>query len=215
MGPEPARETPAPVAVRAIHLPTLMTEELHTAEQICEHARRHHPDKTLALVAIKSHVCDFSTRACLKATRDLCDTCNTFVHANFALYQARMIRNSPDGEIVMQEAPVTWEIADEWSHIGPLFIVLDLLACSRAGEVTPVTGSMAEGDRAAEVPVLARLRATRDALAALPVVAARLSLGQRTRDFDPACLAQPEPTTMAVWRALEVQADEESRRDRR
>lgn len=188
-----------------------MTEELHTAEQLCEHARRHHPDKALALVAIKSHVCDFSTRACLKATRDLADACNTFVQAGFALYHSRPYRNAPAGEVVMQEEPAAWEIADEWSHVGPLLVVVDLATCTRAGEVTPVTGRMSDADARSELPVLARFEGTRDALLQLPIVAARLSAEQRRARFDPACLAQKEPSIMAVWRALEQQAAEEQR----
>jgi hypothetical protein len=123
-----------------------------------------------------------------------------------------MYRNSPGGEVVMQEDPSAWEIADEWSHMGPLLVVVDLSTCTRMGEVAPVTGGMSEGDQQPELPALARFEATRDALVKLPIVAARVSHEPRRAGFDPACFAQTEPSIMAVWTALERQAAEEQHR---
>jgi hypothetical protein len=182
-------------------LPTLLTERLHTQEQVCEHARRNHPDKAFALVAIKSHVCDFAGRACLRATRDVSDTCNSFVQAHFATYHSRAYRNTPDGAVRMQENPLAWNLADEWSHDGPVFVVVDVRSCRRLGVVVAPGGGMGHG------PVklrgaLARYRALRTALLGLPGVREAV---RGFKEFDPHCVEHREPSVMQVWVAMERQ----------
>lgn len=194
-----------PAPRRSIELPVLMGEQLHTRAQICADARVRSPDKRLALVAIKSHICDFEGRACLKLTRDLSDTCNGFVHANFALYHSRLYRNSPDRAHVMEESPVAWDIAEEWSKITPVMAVLDLQTCERIGDVRPGDGEGVVGT--GNEPALIRFLQIRSSLLALPGVRKVLgpAIASLAKDYDARCLSQPEPTVLQVWKTMEAQ----------
>lgn len=194
-----------PAAARTIELPTLMGPSLHTQAQICAHARASYPGMRLAIVAVKSHIDDFDSRACLKMTRDLSDSCNGFVHANFALYHSRLYRNSPDRAHVMEESPVAWDIADEWSKNTPMMAVLDLQTCERIGDVRPGDGEGRVGN--SNDPTLVRFLHLRDSLLTLPGVRKVLgpAITSLASDYDTRCLAQPEPTVLQVWKAMEDQ----------
>ena len=190
-----------PLPVRSIRLPILMEDGLHTRLQVCSHAREHEPDKRFALVVIKSHICDFEGQGCLKVTRDVSDTCNGFVRSNFALYHARLYRNTPDRRHLMEEIPLAWDIAGEWSNNAPMLIVLDLKTCERAGQVQPLEG---EGKVLRTNPsALARFRNLQALLLGLPAVAERIRPSDD--NYDARCLSQPEPGLLSVWEAMDQQ----------
>ncbi len=196
---------PDSVPARTVELPTLMGPGLHTQAQICVHARAHQPGMRLALVAVNSHIDDFDSRACLKLTRDLSDSCNGFVHDHFALYHSRLYRNSPDRSHVMEESPVAWDIAEEWSKITPMMAVIDLQTCERIGDVRPGDGEGRVGNSGE--PALIRFLRIRDSLLSLPGVRRVVgpAITSLATDYDSRCMQQPEPTILQVWKAMELQ----------
>jgi hypothetical protein len=192
---------------RAIRLPELLSADLFKQADVCSHARAHHPDKPLVLVAAKSHACDFSRQACLGLTRDLSDSCNRFVRERFAVYQTRLLRSAPDAPDAMQEQPAAWEMAQEWSALGPLLVVIEPRRCTRLGTVEP-SGGMGKPQQhpASASSAAERFRELRRLLMGVPGVAERIGTGAtEERAEQRECLRQPEPTVLQIWQALETQ----------
>jgi hypothetical protein len=197
-GPAAGGRVQGPPAA-ALRLPVLLGPTLYRRADVCAHARRAFPDRPLVLVALKSHVCDRESQVCLRMTRDLADPCNALVQTRFALYHARLYRNTRDAHHVMEETPGTWDIIDEWGGSGPTLFVIDPRTCVVLGEVPPGAGGHA--GPADPTPRIERLRRMAAQLLALPGV--RAALGEA-----PAALSRcraPEASLDAVLDALESQ----------
>lgn len=98
----------------------------YTRQDVCQHARKTAPEKKAAMIIVKTHYCDKSSRVCLKTTALVADPANHLVHDNFTVYQSRFesegrqIRNS--GEKSIREE---WDKDDS----GPEFYIMDVSSC--------------------------------------------------------------------------------------
>ncbi|MGZ3707336.1 MAG: hypothetical protein ACXWPM_00540 [Bdellovibrionota bacterium] len=180
-------------AIGQAALPPLLNAEFHTRQQLCEDARRNHPDKKLILLALKNHLCDFEHRACLHVTRTLADPCNHFVRDNFAVYQTRLYRCDEGKPCETQ--PGTDEIADEWGMSGPDLIVVEPVSCRILGRTgTPI-------DHFDDPVAAIRIAAMREQLLRIDGVSKIVSPGAKE-----SC-SGAEPSLIEIRQELDSQSD--------
>jgi hypothetical protein len=105
------------IIAKKIELPKLLTADFFKLQQICEDSKKNHPEKKIAFLMFKTHMCDRASKACLYNTRTMVDPCNKFLQENFSMYHTRMFRyktlNSPWSEMPKQQ-----EMFDEWEKYG-------------------------------------------------------------------------------------------------
>ncbi len=190
-------------APRVLRLPKLITQGFITRDQVCVDARINHPDKKLLLVAVKTHVCDTDAKVCLRATRDLSDPCNRFIHSNFAEYHTRRFRTSPDRKHDFEEDPASEEIGKIWGNAGPTLVVVDVASCTKLGQVGPGLDGIS-GNLNLSAPE--RFRMMQNQLLGVPGLRDKLSPGaaaplskKELRCFQKGA----EPTLDQTWQALE------------
>jgi hypothetical protein len=203
--PVPVQPRADSSARRTIRLPKLMTQGFYLHSDVCADARKNHPDKKLALVALQSHICDYEGQACLRNTRDLSDTCNRFVQSNFALYRTRLYRNSADRSHYMEEDPEAWQIVADWSNSGPTLFVVDVSECRTLGLAGPGIAGIGGHEHAPlpEPEPALRFELTKNQILQVPDVRELLGTGVALGP-DLQCLQQRGPTIDEVWAALEI-----------
>lgn len=138
-------------------LPTLLTKDLLTYDEVCEDARRQNRDETargnpprrFALVLAKMHLCDYMTKSCMHAARTFFDPCNRFVAENFIPYHARTYFDGGAQPPGGSEMVKRYEFPS-----GPRLVAIDLETClplkyrvTDAGESYVETGIAANSDR--------------------------------------------------------------------
>ncbi|MDR7121989.1 hypothetical protein [Rheinheimera soli] len=98
----------------------------YTKQDVCDHSKKTAPDKKAAMVIVKTHYCDKSSKVCLKTTALVADPANHFVHDNFSVYQSRF--ESQRREIVNSGES---SIRDEWEKddSGPEYYIVDVQSC--------------------------------------------------------------------------------------
>ena len=102
------------------------TSSIYTHAEICQYSKEHFPQKQLAMVIVKTHICDPGTQVCLKTAALVADPANKFVHDNFVVFHTRFKQNG-----VTIENSGEREIRDEWKKYdsNPEYIILDVNSC--------------------------------------------------------------------------------------
>ena len=149
IGDESAVESPSvPPAARApekkvgtMVLPKLMTPKFYKTADVCADARAHDPRKKIALVLLKSHLCDVAPNGyCLDATRVLSSPAMVFARKYFALYHARLtqLRVDQDHNFVADLLKGASKIAQEWEFKKeiPQYTFLNLKTCKIISDAT-------------------------------------------------------------------------------
>lgn len=97
-----------------------------TKEDVCKHAKKNAPEKKAAMIIVKTHYCDRSSKVCLKTTALVADPANHFVHDNFSVYQSRF--ESERRQIINAGEK---SIREEWNKhdSGPEFYIMDVRSC--------------------------------------------------------------------------------------
>jgi len=113
----------------SIKLPVLLAAtpqyEFYKQEDVCKYTREKAPDKKLALVVVKTHLCDGYTQVCLKSLANVSDKANTFIHDNFQVFHTRF---SCQGDTCTIGETA---IRNEWNKVGvdPKLIVIEPQSC--------------------------------------------------------------------------------------
>jgi len=128
---------------KSAKLPTLLTDQMYTYEQVCQEARKQNeelvkdkkPPRKFALVLGKMHVCDYGSGACIHAARTFFDPCNKFIADNFIPFHARTLFDGGQRPDASREMLKLYE-----NPSGPRFVAIDLETCK------PLNSSYQEND---------------------------------------------------------------------
>ena len=124
-------------------------KNFYTLKQICSDSRKNNPKKKLALVVLKTHLCDTGTLVCLKSASLISDPANKFVQDNFSVYETRFIRQ---GDLILNSGEE--KIRSEFGKLdsNPQYYVIDVKSCSQLSSEYALNAnegifSMDEGNR--------------------------------------------------------------------
>lgn len=115
-------------------LPTLLTADFYRQNEVCHHAQKNSPNKKVAIVLMKSHLCHSPVGAyCIDASRLFAAPHLIFLKEHFALYHSRLTRPRRDENfnVVADTTKGYWKIAKEWRFTSqhPELVFLDLQNC--------------------------------------------------------------------------------------
>lgn len=100
--------------------------QLASPDQVCADAKKSARGKNLALVVLKTHLCDNATLVCLKTASLISDPGNKFVHDNFAVYDSQFIQQGQmlngTGETAIRANFNKWDS-------NPQYFVMNLKTC--------------------------------------------------------------------------------------
>lgn len=203
-GLPPGGSPQPPGVLREIKMPTLLHKDFYAPADICADARANSGGKSFALVVGKTHMCDRESQVCLRTLRDVADTCNRFVHDNFAVYHTRILRLRA-GQKYAQEQVGSEQITNQWAPSGgPNMNVIRLSDCKVFPRVGPPLDSNDKTQPTAE-----RFRLMQEELLRTPGV--REAMGDAANyapgDTENNCLTQPAPTIDQTLSALDAQCD--------
>ncbi len=108
------------------------SNNFYSLKQICEDSSKNNPNKKLALVVLKTHLCDTGTLVCLKSASLISDPANKFIQDNFSVYETRFIRQ---GELILNTGEQ--EVRTEFGKLdsNPQYYVIDVKTCTQLSSV--------------------------------------------------------------------------------
>lgn len=192
--------------------PKLIGPHFYRKAEICADAKIRNPEAQMAVILMKTHLCDVGTEVCMDSLSTFADPANVFLRENFALYHTRFysyqLEKTPVGnKIIKNGYPEEKLIRDELGKqdSDPELLVLDLKTCQSMGSKYMMTDEKAFGG-----DFLDRYAAIKRLLISIPGVKDRLLVNGISEIFSVSKirLSHPEMTMRQAFTLLQRQAEE-------